>query len=191
MNRIIGSGTRKLILESTEKQLLVFNELVQTIKKLYSITSTNTMINMIDKFGIIGVSGGAEGFDELFLNVLDELCIPNEIHIPNKTYGDYYWKKNSLTGRDRSKTFNYMLDSHNHIFVCPSLYVNGEHSNLIRNKNMCIYAYRGIGFVYNPSGASRGTIHCRDNMIKNHITVFDWNEKLNQFIENKTRKGDE
>ena len=102
------------------------------------------------------ISGMAEGWDEAIAKVGMRNGIPYTAMIPNKGYDDYYWRRNSLLGVNRINTFNELYyKAHEVVYVCDSLYVNGVHSNFVRNEhmvNMCDGA-----LVYEPT--SRGTAH--------------------------------
>lgn len=83
------------------------------------------------------ISGMAEGWDEAIAKAAMRNSIPYTVMIPNKGYGDYYWRRNSLLGVDRSATFATLCEhAREVVYVCDSLYVNGVHSNFVRNQAM-------------------------------------------------------
>ncbi len=83
------------------------------------------------------ISGMAEGWDEAIAKAAMRNNIPFTAMIPNKGYGNYYWGRNSLLKIDRMNTFNQLVNAaSNVIYVCSSLYVDGVHSNFVRNQAM-------------------------------------------------------
>ncbi len=138
---ISGTGTRKLIKNPTRWEQVSY--LIDDI--------------FIQHKPELVVSGGAEGFDELLTHRAYTYMIPYVLYLPNPTYGDYYWKKNSVTGFDRSDDFKEMLSHAQGVtYVCPSIYRDGEHSNFIRNKAMVDVA--DLMIICSPVTSS-GTSH--------------------------------
>lgn len=181
---VVGTGTRQLINNKG-----IYNYVKQQlILLLFSLT-------IFDDETIpftYGISGGAEGFDELLSEVYNECGIQQTILIPNMTYGDYYWKKNSVTGKDRYNEFAELVQKFDTEILFNSVYVNGKHSNLLRNINMINRACnisesasKVIGIVYNPNSKSRGTMHCHNEMKKKKLTIYQWNDDKNTFVQDK------
>ncbi len=107
------------------------------------------------------MSGGAEGWDETIAFAAIENDIPLIVCLPNRGYGEHYWRNNSTTGQDRYETFQRMLDGSVEVeYVCRDVYEMFEgrkqHSNFIRNARMVERAQEFA--VFNPT--SRGTSHC-------------------------------
>jgi hypothetical protein len=113
---------------------------------------------------LVVMSGMAEGFDELLANLAIKLEIPLIAAVPNKGYGAYYWGRNSLTGTDRIANFSWMLSKAKKVVyvmedvhgIARGLYLNGRHSNFLRNDWMVAQANHFL--VWDPS--SRGTADC-------------------------------
>ena len=117
------------------------------------------LANRLDERGdeLIVMSGMAEGFDHLLAVTALKLNIPLWCAVPNRGYGQHYWRKNSLTCRDQYAEFCRLIDAAYRVtYVCSDLYVNGQHSNFVRNSWMVEQAHEFV--VWDPS--SRGTAHC-------------------------------
>lgn len=124
---------------------------------------------------LIVVSGMAEGFDHLLAAKAVDLGIDLWCVIPHRGYGDYYWRRNSVTGRDQSAEFCRLLDSAQRVtYVCDSIYVNGEHSNFVRNRWMVDTADEFA--VWNP--AFPGTKHCLAAIKRAKLPYVDLSEGL-------------
>lgn len=147
---VAGTGSRSIqTLNPTMKLIVKFIVLVE-------------LMRLKEKYGsrLVIMSGMAEGFDKLLALCAIELDIRLICAVPNKGYADYYWGRNSMTGQNRMDEFNAILakaekvvyvmeDVHN----TTNLYLNGRHSNFIRNDYM---VEQGNAFlVWDPS--SRGT----------------------------------
>ena len=104
------------------------------------------------------MSGMAEGFDEFIAREAIATGLPFHAAIPNRGYGRYYWGQHSLTGRDRLAEFNELVSqARTVVYVCGNnLYLNGMHSNFVRNQHMVDRAHEFV--VFNPT--SRGTADC-------------------------------
>jgi hypothetical protein len=112
---------------------------------------------------LIVMSGMAEGFDHLLAAIALKLGIPLWCAIPNKGYGHHYWHRNSVTGSSQFAEWCRILDSaHRVTYVMEDvhgtseLYLNGLHSNFVRNAWMVEQADDFL--VWDPS--SKGTAHC-------------------------------
>lgn len=94
--------------------------------------------------GLTLITGMAEGWDEAIAKVGLREGIPYIAYVPHRGYGDYYWRKNSLTGKDRFGTFLELLNGAKQVhYVCPTIYVGRTHSNFVRNQAMvdaCTFA---------------------------------------------------
>lgn len=116
---------------------------------------------------LVVMSGGAEGWDETVASIARNLHIPYVMCIPNKGYGDYYWRRHSVHHRDRMAEFDEMLEKAaaieyvmEDVYHSSRLYVKGVHSNFVRNWRMVELA-RAF-WVYGPT--SRGTKDCLDRI---------------------------
>lgn len=143
---IAGTGGRYLAKQPIHEQMLVrgmISDRVETLLILYGELHV--------------VSGMAEGFDELVAQAAYLKDIPYTACIPHSGYGDYYWRRNSVVGRDRYAEFEAWVERAAKVeYVCPTIYVNGVHSNFIRNDRMVELADEFV--VFDPR--SRGTAHC-------------------------------
>jgi len=148
MNKVYaGTGSRELVLNSDKMKQVQLN-----IEKMFtSIKDKNITPYML--------CGGAEGFDEALALACINSNIPFTLALPNNGYAYYYWRKKSLLERDRFEDFNFIARKANKIlYICNSIYVNGRHSNFIRNEWMvdnCVKLW-----VYNP--ITPGTRGCLD-----------------------------
>jgi hypothetical protein len=107
--------------------------------------------------GLRVMSGMAEGWDEFMARVAIDLEIPFIAVLPTSEYGDYYWRKKSVSGTDRWSEFSDLLArAEQVVVVCTSLYVEGVHANFVRNQYMVDQAEQFL--VWNPE--SRGTADC-------------------------------
>lgn len=111
-----------------------------------------------DKHGdnLVIMSGGATGWDHAIADMAFQLYIPYVLCIPNKGYGEYYWASdmdawNFMCGNSAHIEYT-MEDVHN----SRSLYLNGVHSNFVRNTRMAELAHAFLVF----DAGSRGTQHC-------------------------------
>jgi hypothetical protein len=112
---------------------------------------------------LIVMSGMAEGFDHLLAVSALALGIPLWCAIPNKYYGRHYWKRNSVTGRDQYAEFCRIIDAARRVtyvmddvYGTTALYLNGVHSNFVRNDWM---VEQSDDFLVWDS-TSKGTAHC-------------------------------
>lgn len=153
---ISGTGTRKLILNPTR-----WGQVSEEVDRVLEMYQPDML-----------VCGGAEGFDELLAFRAYSNSIPYCLYIPNPSYANYYWKKHSLTGVDRSEDFKEMVFHAESVkFICSSIYVDGEHSNFIRNKAMVDVA--DLMIICSPvtsSGTSHAYKYILDKEVK-HVIV--------------------
>lgn len=91
---LMGTGSRSLKTAPAERKAevraLLRLELERVIAKYDEVTI---------------VSGMAEGWDELLAITAFEYSLPVIAHLPNTSYGRYYWGDHSLTGNDRMAEF--------------------------------------------------------------------------------------
>ena len=109
------------------------------------------------------VSGMAEGFDEALARAAVALKIPFLAAVPHPTYGQYYWGRKSLTGRDRLAEFDALCRQAAGVEIgSQTLYVNGVHANFVRNAQMV--AMSDMALVYDAG--SSGTRHAVEALRK-------------------------
>jgi hypothetical protein len=160
---IAGTGSRSLILDE-EKMDKVEDYLIELLYQAKLKHGNNLVV----------ISGMAEGFDEALAR--SAMCVGVTLiaAIPNKGYSAYYWRDNSQLKIDRMDTFQdlagYAHRSGGVHYVCgKNIYVNGKHSNFIRNEWMADRA--DVVWVYNPTstGTAQCYNYCRTNGIKTFI----------------------
>lgn len=166
---IAGTGTRQLKLKPQEYRTKAFEWMCERVRRSHERYPS-----------LVIISGMAEGFDEMLALAAIEVGVPFWAYIPNPGYADYYWRQHSLTGRDRMDAFMGIVEKAAGIqfSMCPNervlevwekmhpnvnaqrqvkgLYLEGKHSNFVRNDDM---VRDGDAFyVWDPS--SRGTAQC-------------------------------
>ena len=143
--RIIGSGSRSFVSLNDETKARIITDLKKYISDLYESHKD---------YDVRILSGMAEGWDETIARCANELNIPWYAIVPNPSYGDYYWKSNSVLNRNRIDEYNELLKTAQHVhYVCNNVYESGIHSNIKRNELLASYA--DIALVYD--GNSPGT----------------------------------
>lgn len=127
---VMGTGSRSMRTDPNAQA--IFERLITYVQML------------AEKHDVMLISGMAEGWDEAIARTAIRLGIPFVAALPNEGYGKYYWQNHSVTGQDRYATFQTLLERAEHVeIVCDSLYVDGLHSNFVRNQWMvdhCDYA---------------------------------------------------
>lgn len=154
--RIAGTGSRSLILADQKTQEAVQLVIIDLLTRAQAFCEkTGKTLEVI--------SGMAEGFDELLARTAIKLNIPLLAYIPNLGYGPYYWGRASFTKTNRYVEFTDLVSRAKAVrYSADSVYVEGRHSNFIRNEDMlrdCNYL-----LVYNPT--SPGTAQCLAAAIK-------------------------
>lgn len=159
---IAGTGSRELILD-IEKRRKVRDYLVNLL--------TQAKAKHGDK--LIVISGMAEGYDEALARAAVQAGVPFIAAIPNPSYLNYYWGKNSLLKINRSAAASELVSQAVEVVnVCPT-HVGVKHSfaggaNFDRNDWMADRA--NIVWVYNPT--TKGTKQCYEYCQKNNIKTF-------------------
>lgn len=110
---------------------------------------------------VIVMAGGAEGFDSALVHAAKLEGIPYILALPSKDYGDYYWRRNSVTKTDRSAKFQEYVDgAYRVIYVCENFMGNEPKrpgkANFDRNQYMVDHG--DFFFAYDPT--SSGTKDC-------------------------------
>ena len=159
---IAGTGSRSLVLDE-EKMEKVEDYLIDLLTQAKAKHGNNLVV----------ISGMAEGFDEALARAAMCVGVTLIAAIPNKGYSAYYWRDNSQLKIDRMNTFQdlagYAHRSGGVHYVCgKNIYVNGKHSNFVRNEWMADRA--DVVWVYNPT--SRGTAQCYNYCRTNGIKTF-------------------
>jgi hypothetical protein len=124
---IAGTGTRKIVQDP--------DRMVRVIDHLGAKLHTLIMEGRKD---LVVVSGMAEGFDEALAQAAIETNVPFIAAIPNPGYANYYWHRNSQTGRDRIDDFDEILEMAWKVaYVSEGIYTtrygSKMHSNFARN----------------------------------------------------------
>lgn len=150
---VAGTGSRSLRVADRAVQVDAYNRCRAAVAALRAEHGDRLVI----------MSGMAEGWDELLARVALAERVRLWAAVPNRGYGTHYWGRNSLTGRDRSGEFGAILAAAwkathvmEEIHHAKGLYLNGVHSNMVRNDWMVSVAHRFL--VWEPT--SRGTDHC-------------------------------
>ena len=159
---IAGTGSRSLILDEG-KMNKVQEYLIDLLTQAKAKHGNNLVV----------ISGMAEGFDEALARAAMCVGVTLIAAIPNKGYSAYYWRDNSQLKVDRMDSFQelagYAHRSGGVHYVCgKNIYVNGKHSNFVRNEWMAGRA--DVVWVYNPT--SRGTAQCYNYCRTNGIKTF-------------------
>lgn len=159
---IAGTGSRSLV-NDEEKMEKVEDYLIDLLTQAKAKHGNNLVV----------ISGMAEGFDEALARAAMCVGVTLIAAIPNKGYSAYYWRDNSQLKIDRMNTFQdlagYAHRSGGVHYVCgKNIYVDGKHSNFVRNEWMADRA--DVVWVYNPT--SRGTAQCYNYCRTNGIKTF-------------------
>ena len=159
---IAGTGSRSLV-KDEDKMNKVEEYLIDLLTQAKAKHGDNLVV----------ISGMAEGFDEALARAAMCVGVTLIAAIPNKGYSAYYWRDNSELKIDRMDTFQKLARYANETgavhYVCgKNVYVDGKHSNFVRNEWMADRA--DVVWVYNPT--SRGTAQCYNYCRTNGIRTF-------------------
>lgn len=104
------------------------------------------------------ISGGATGWDAWVAHAAIQADLPYVLCLPNRGYGAYYWGRAGIGAKfdsmcAQAAAIEYTMEE---VHDRSGLYLNGLHSNFVRNLRMVELANQFV--VYNPE--SRGTAHC-------------------------------
>lgn len=159
---IAGTGSRSLV-NDEDKMNKVEEYLIDLLTQAKAKHGDNLVV----------ISGMAEGFDEALAR--SAMCVGVTLiaAIPNKGYSAYYWRDNSELKIDRMSAFQELARYANETgavhYVCgKNVYVDGKHSNFVRNEWMADRA--DVVWVYNPT--SKGTAQCYNYCRTNGIRTF-------------------
>lgn len=144
---LAGTGSRSFVDLSTEEQ----NRIISDLKEYF-------LLGLSKYPNLVIMSGGALGWDTVVARAAYQLEIPYVLCIPNKGYGPYYWgRAGKLDNFNRMLSYaQYVEYTMEDVYNHNGIYLNGEHSNFVRNRRMVELAN---GFVVYKS-TSRGTSHC-------------------------------
>lgn len=150
---VAGTGSRSVQVASAEGKAQLMNWLRDRLTRAK------------DKYGdsLVIMSGMAEGFDKALAVVALQLDIKLWCVVPSEGYGEYYWGRTSVTGRNMLAQFNDIISKAWRVtYVMPDPRGSEKYgkkfgsANFDRNDFM---VRQGNAFlVYDPS--SRGTEHC-------------------------------
>lgn len=150
---IAGTGSRSLRIAPREVQVAASDLMTAKVEQLRAVHGDRLVI----------MSGVAEGFDELLAVTALKMDVRLWAAVPNRGYSAYYWQRKSVTGMPRMPAFlklttaawrvTYVMED---VHGRRGLYLNGVHSNFVRNLFMVDTAAEFL--VWDPT--SRGTEHC-------------------------------
>ena len=153
MHILAGTGSRSLETAESDIKDAVKRFVIGRLSAEKTRTNGDLMV----------MSGMAEGFDALLARSALALGIPLWCAIPNKGYGAYYWGRNSITGKDRLNQFHEIVSKAGKVVYVMEdihrkrgLYLDGQHSNFVRNDYMIAIADDFL--IWNPK--SSGTKQC-------------------------------
>lgn len=148
---IAGTGTRNIILDPDYMDDLV--EHMADLLRQGKVKHPDLTV----------LCGMAEGFDEAIGLAAITAGVPFHACVPHPTYGDYYWRQHSKTGRDRLFDYMDLLNQAEKTFVvCKRLYEYHDgrslHANFVRN----IAMVNGCNklWAHAASATDGGTSHC-------------------------------
>lgn len=137
---LMGTGSRSMVNHPHAKE--IYSSLRDFILHLREV-----------KPNLVLISGMAEGWDEAIAKVGMRENIPYVAAVPNEGYADYYWRRKSQTGHNRIAVYNELIAHATEvIIVCPTLFVDGVHSNFIRNSWMVDHANEAVVYMAHSSG---------------------------------------
>lgn len=148
---LAGTGSRQLQLASLADKRSIF---AKTIDAIQSYKDANGLVRIM--------SGGAEGFDSCLARAAMHLELPLILALPNKSYGSYYFGKNSVTKTNRLDKFREMVDYASEVVYISDFFPgqgvkpDGRHLNFRRNDFMVAEADHML--VYDSK--SPGTKDC-------------------------------
>lgn len=163
---VMGTGSRSLVTEPDHVR-----------KEAYGITERYILQLQEEHPDLVIISGMAEGWDELIAVIAVRNNIPFHAYIPHPTYGEYYWGRKSLLGRDRLARFRELMSSAEHVHITTTdLYVHGVHANFLRNQDMVNAC--DMALVYNPE--SRGTRDAVTRLVQAHkpYEIYPFTQQL-------------
>lgn len=171
------SGPRELqTIPAAEKEEKLNNQVAVFTK----VKAAESFINVIcmrvsgNRLVVTIICGMAEGFDKICLIAAFQVGLNVHLAIPSKSYGSYYWGKNSLTGKNQYHQFEVYVNMAEAQTICKKnvtyimedvhgitkgLYLpngtpKGRHANFVRNDWMVSKA--DMFFIYEPNKNDQG-----------------------------------
>lgn len=158
---VMGTGSRSIVTHPDRKEI-------------YQILNNKVLEIFSAHPDLVIISGMAEGWDEALAVVAMRNAIPFHAYLPNKGYGDYYWRRNSQLKRDRWNRFNELCAAAAEvIFVCDNVYVNGHHSNFVRNDAMVAASDEALVYNNGSSGTKQAVASLKKAKIPFQTYPFD------------------
>lgn len=161
MRRIMGTGSRQVVV--AQDRAKIYKDTEDFILRVLD-TDPDTKL----------ITGMAEGWDEVIAKIGFRNNIPYWAMIPTKDYGKYYWGRKSLTGHDRTDTFNALVEGATRVTYMSDIYGDplfwGEghpgiipgpnyrvgdgwvHANMLRNTHMVHYCTDAVVYAARTPG---------------------------------------
>ena len=156
---LMGTGSRSMV--NHPHAVEIYNGLKNFILEMYRVRPN-----------LVLISGLAEGWDEAIAKVGMREKIPYIVAIPHPTYGQYYWRDHSVTGRNRMNMFTLLVQSAKEVVtVSDSIFVNGTHSNFIRNTWMVNHCNEATVYMAHSSGTRDAVAKLKS--VNKPMTFFD------------------
>lgn len=155
--------------DKKQEQLAIAVNTLTKVKAAEAFINILTMHVAGKRLVVTVICGMAEGFDKLMLIAAFQVKLNVHLAIPTKSYGSYYWGKNSLTGQDQSHQFQVYVDMANAQTICKKnvtyvmedvhhitkgLYIGKRHANFLRNDWMIEKG--DFFFIYEPDTNAHG-----------------------------------
>ena len=165
--KLMGTGSRSLVLHPDRKEIFALLEF-----KILLMFESNP--------DLVLITGMAEGFDEAIAKIGLKNNIPYLAYIPNYGYADYYWKNHSKMGKNRINTYQKLLNGAADItFVCQSnLYVDGVHSNFVRNSAMIEACDSAIAWYERSDAGGTADALRKLRAAGKPVSIYPWEDKL-------------
>ena len=135
---IMGTGSRGMVKR-------------QDRREIYEALESYVLFLKQSDPDLVLISGMAEGWDEAIAKVGMRNGIPYHVYIPSPSYGHYYWRKNSITGKNRMATFNTLVEHAAEVHVVCANHEYGR-ANFTRNQVMVDACDSALVYDANSSG---------------------------------------
>lgn len=163
---VAGTGSRRVQVADNAAKRQAWDLAVDRLQSALSVHPDLTVM-----------SGGAEGWDYCLARAALTLRIPLWLALPNRGYGRHFWGRASVTKTDRYDEFRHLVAQATkvtyvmeEIHGTSQLYLNGVHSNFVRNTWMVRGGRDGFvgadDFLVWNDPISGGTKHCIDEIKK-------------------------
>lgn len=134
MKIIMGTGSRSVVKDVNARGI-------------YSVTEQYLVgWHQLEPDGILLITGMAEGWDEIIAKVGLRNNIPYDAYIPTKNYGEYYWGKKSLLGRNRMATWYELVDGARRVTYLEDIYGSPR---MMRKSEIDKYTIAGPNYFIN------------------------------------------